>query len=562
MLNLKTRIAKSISKAIGIAELEVEKLLSEPPSYKLGDVAFPCFPLSKQHKKKPQQIAKELAESIDKPTGIAKVEAVAGYVNFFYDKQLVIEKGLQECLSESFGISPKKKERVMVEYSQPNTHKAFHIGHLRNAALGSALVNIMRAAGYKVVAANYIGDIGTHVAKSLWYINKYCKQFPKRNQGEWLAEQYVKATQLLAEKPELKKKVDEVHVKLDNKEKYWDDLWQETRQWSLEEFNKIYDELGIKFDVWFFESEVAEAGKELAYELLKKGIAKKDQGSILVDLKKYGLGVFLILKKDGAPLYSTKDLELARRKFEDYGINRSIYVVGSEQDLYFKQLFKTLEIIGFKQAKKCYHLSYGLVQLKSGKMSSRLGNIVTYMELRDRVLRDALSEVDKRHKEWSKRKKLITAKKIMLSALKFTMLNKEIKKVIQFDVAESLSFEGESGPYLQYVYTRCNSIIKKANLSYRSLKSEMLKKVEEYLLIKKLIEFPEILNSIANNYKINTLPRYLLDIAQAFNQYYQKYKVIQSNKELMKARLALVAAVQNVIKRGLELLGIETLEEM
>ncbi len=558
---MKEALSKELAKATGLAEDLVLGMLSVPPGLEMGDLAFPCFRLGGN----PNQAAIGLSKKITLPKGFSKVEVQGCYLNFFYDRAIFIQNLLSQLEKKGFGHGAHKKEKVMVEYSQPNTHKAFHIGHLRNAVLGSALVNIMRYAGYDVVASNYMGDIGNHVAKSLWYIDKFCKSLPNEKRGEWLASQYVKATKMIEEKPELKPEVDKVHKKLDAGDKPFIELWKKTRDWSLDDFNNIYNELGVKFDVVFFESQVADAGKEIAKRLVDKGLARLDEGSLLVDLKEFGLDVFLVLKSDGTPLYSTKDLELARRKFEEFKINRSIYVVGSEQELYFKQLFKTLELMGFKDAKNCFHLSYGLVQLESGKMSSRLGNIVTYQELRDKVMEKAHEEVEKRHADWPKQKSDEVAHEIGLAALKFSMLDKERKRVIIFDINEALSFEGESGPYLQYVYTRCRSIIKKSCVNEKSLKDanlNLLKEPEEFELARRMEALPDIIEETSATYKINSLPRYLLDLAQLFNQYYQKHKVVQEDVELMQARLALVKGVAEVMSIGLGLLGIKTVEEM
>ncbi len=548
MQKIKEKLAEYLSKELNLPKHEI--IIEEPKNQSFGDLSFLSINYAKAIKKNPIEAAEKISK-LKKPDFIESINHKGIYVNFKFKREWLLKELLKAPEKKN------KKDTVMVEFSQPNTNKAFHIGHLRNCILGQTLVNIMKASGYKVISANYIGDIGTHVAKSLWYIDKFESGIPKRNAADWLSEVYVKATKI---SDDYKDEIDEVHRKLDANDKKWIELWKKTKNISMKEFERIYKELNVKFDVYFYESEVADEGKKIAYDLLKKGIAKRDDGAILVDLKKYNLGVFLILKSDDTPLYSTKDLALAVKKFNEYKITRSIYVVGSEQEMYFKQLFKTLELMGFENAKKCYHLSYGLVMLKEGKMSSRQGNIITYKEIKNRVFRDAVKEIRKRHK-WNEEKIKKTAEKITLSALKFAMISKDPKKTIVFVPEKAVQFEGETGPYLQYVYTRCNSILKKAGSSGKLI-IEGLKLDEETALIKHISKFDETINAIAENYQIHLFARYLLDLAQLFNNYYEKHKVIADDEKIKNARLFLITRVMKTIKQGLHLMGIDVIDEM
>ncbi len=548
MQKIKEKLAEYLSKELNLPKHEI--IIEEPKNQSFGDLSFLSINYAKAIKKNPIEAAEKISK-LKKPDFIESINHKGIYVNFKFKREWLLKELLKAPEKKN------KKDTVMVEFSQPNTNKAFHIGHLRNCILGQTLVNIMKASGYKVISANYIGDIGTHVAKSLWYIDKFESGIPKRNAADWLSEVYVKATKI---SDDYKDEIDEVHRKLDANDKKWIELWKKTKNISMKEFKRIYKELNVKFDVYFYESEVADEGKKIAYDLLKKGIAKRDDGAILVDLKKYNLGVFLILKSDDTPLYSTKDLALAVKKFNEYKITRSIYVVGSEQEMYFKQLFKTLELMGFENAKKCYHLSYGLVMLKEGKMSSRQGNIITYKEIKNRVFRDAVKEIRKRHK-WNEEKIKKTAEKITLSALKFAMISKDPKKTIVFVPEKAVQFEGETGPYLQYVYTRCNSILKKAGSSGKLI-IEGLKLDEETALIKHISKFDETINAIAENYQIHLFARYLLDLAQLFNNYYEKHKVIADDEKIKNARLFLITRVMKTIKQGLHLMGIDVIDEM
>ncbi|MDI6721696.1 MAG: arginine--tRNA ligase, partial [Candidatus Aenigmarchaeota archaeon] len=433
----------------------------------------------------------------------------------------------------------------MIEFSQPNTHKGFHIGHLRNTCIGDALVRIMRFSGHDVIAANYPGDIGAHVAKCLWlYKKKYNGKEPASGKGKWLGEIYAEAAQLLENNEEYKKEYIETLHHLYEWDKRIIPLWKKTREWGMEEFRNIYKELDVNFDVWFFESEVEKRGKEFAEEALKKGIAKRSDGAIIFDLKEYGLDVLIILRSDGTPLYSTKDLALAEIKFKKYSIDKSIYVVGSEQKLYFRQLFKALELLGFEQAKKCYHLSYELVMLKEGKMSSREGNVILY--------EDVMKEAVEKAKDISPE----SAKNVAIAALKYSMLSRDSNRIIVFDADEALSFEGDTGPYLQYTYARARSILKKSGK--KPLAESFSEK--EISLIKKMSEFPDIVGHSCNDMKPHYIALYLHELASVFNEYYHANKIIGSENEW--SLLALVNAFSNVMRTGLLLLGIPVMERM
>jgi arginyl-tRNA synthetase len=552
----------SLLKKEGITNVE----LDIPKVKEHGDYTLPCFQLSKDIKKNPIEIAKELARKL-KPTKLIKeIKEIGPYLNFFVDKQEFANSLIKGILKEKadYGKGKARKEKAMVEYSQPNTHKGFHIGHLRNVCLGDSLVRIMRFNGFPVIAANYINDTGAHVAKCVWYYLKYHKdQEPKENKGEWLGRLYTDAIKKLAQNPELKDEAEETHRKIEAKDKELIKVWEKTRQWSMDSFNEIYKTLGVKFDEWFYDNELAEPGKRFVNDLLKKKIAEESEGAVIVNLEKYGLGVALVLKSDGSTLYLTKDFALAEKKFKERRIDRSIYVVAAEQRLHFQQLFKILELYGFKQAKKCFHLSYELVMLKEGKMSSRAGNIVLFSELLNMMKEKLKHEVGSRHKDWSEKQKKTAIDKIALAAMKFIMLNQENNKVITFDPEKALDFEGETGPYIQYSHARICSIIKKYNKELKkAFNSGALKTEEEERLITVLSDFSQVIGLAAESYKPHLMARYLFDLARAFNEFYHACPILTATESVKIARLNLILAVQQVLKNGLELLGIEAPEEM
>jgi arginyl-tRNA synthetase len=352
--------------------------------------------------------------------------------------------------------------RLLIEYGQPNTHKEVHVGHLRNFFLGLSVVRTLEAAGNPVTPLSYIGDVGAHVAKCLWAYKKYHggERPEKGSEGKFLGAIYTEASRRIEENEALKDEVAAVQRALEAGEPEWTALWQETRQWSLDEMNAIFAELGCEFDRIYFESEVEAPGKELVKKMLADGLAKMSQGAVIMDFESEGLGVFLLLKSDGSALYSTKELALAKLKFEQYpDASASIHIVDTRQSLYFKQFFRTLELMGFD--KRLVHLAYDFVTLKEGAMSSRKGNVVTYAEFRDEMTARAAKETRQRHEDWDEEKVLATARIIAQGAMKFAMLKQDSDKPIVFDPKEALAFEGFTGPYVQYAHARMCSILKK-----------------------------------------------------------------------------------------------------
>ncbi|MFH1589549.1 MAG: arginine--tRNA ligase [archaeon] len=565
-MNYRNEVVKMLVKVTKLSKNEVDSALEIPPSLEFGDFAFPCFMLSNKLRKAPNLVAEYYLKKI-KPTEIInKIETKGPYVNFFVNKNLLNASVITNILKEKndYGKGPKKKEKVMIEFSQPNTHKAFHVGHLRNVSVGDSLVRILRINGYKVVAANYMGDVGAHIAKCLWYYKKFFKgKVPTKNRGEWLGTLYSEAVKKLEEKKSYKNEVSKVLQALEStKENNYIKLWKKTKKWSLDEFNEIYKWLGVKFDVFFYESQVEKPGKKLIAEFNKKGLFKESEGALIIDLEKYDLDVLLVLKSDGNSLYSTKDLALAAKKFREYKIDKSLYVVGSEQKMYFKQVFKTLELMGFKNAKNCHHISYELVMLPEGKMSSRAGNIILFSELQNKIIKSLENEVKKRHHNWPMKKVDETAKKIGLGALKFGMLSQDNNRVITFNLNEWLLFEGETGPYVQYAHARINSILKKAKYDLGKVDYAVLKSEEEQDLIKRLESYPLVVSDAADHYKPSLVARYVMELAQSFNEFYHKHPVLKADDELKGARLALILAVKQVLRNGLDLLGIEAPNEM
>ena len=568
---VKQEVYNSLEVALKKEKLKVtpEELLNsieEPPSAKMGDLACSIsFPLGKKARKSPRDIAEQILAAVKKPKYVKKVALAGAYVNFFFDRIAFAKEVIGEAIPTNYGEGEKKKEKIMVEFSQANTHKAFHIGHLRGTLLGESLSRILKFEGYNVIRANYEGDIGAHVAKCLWaYKALHRGQEPQEHKGEWLGKLYAEASKKLAENPNLKAEIDRIQKKIEEgNDPELQALWQKTRQWSLDEYEQIYKELGVKFDHYFFESQMDKRGKELVTELQKKKVAKKSAGAVVVELKKYGLDTLMLLKSDGTTLYSTRDLALAEEKYKKHKIDRAIYVVGSEQRLYFQQLFKTLQLMGFKKAKYSFHLAFDLINIQGQKMSSREGLTITYRDLKDKMVEKATEEVISRNPELAPEEHKKMAEEIAIGAIKFSLLNISNSKTIFFDWDKALSFEGETGPYIQYAAVRAKRILEKVAAPKGKIKILGLEKDEEHELAKHLAKYPLVLEDASEHYRIHTVASYAHKLAERFNLYYNNIQILNTaDKDLREARIELVRATFNVMRSCFYILGIDIPERM
>jgi len=549
-------------------EITLENHIEVPPSYKMGDLACSIsFPLGKIKQVSPRIIAEEIIDKIKRPRSVFLIKLAGAYVNFFLKHGDFAKSVITEAQTDSFGKGEKKNDKVMIEYSQPNPLKAFHIGHIRGTVLGESLSRILKEAGYPVVQSNLYNDLGAHVATTLWGYTTFHKDEKSiGNKSKWIGKMYTDACKKLEENPDKKEEVSEIlkHLEAQDDEDLVK-LWKQFRDWSVEEFKEIYKELDAHFDHDFYESDLKPRGREIVEELYKKKIVKKSKGAVIIDLKKEGLPIWLLLKSDGTTLYSTQDLALAEAKFKQFNIDRSIYVVGSEQRLHFQQLFKTLEKMGFKQASKCHHLAFSLVMLRGGKMSSREGTAILYDELRNKMLNKAMSEVSARNPELELKTQRKLATKIMIAAMKFSMLNIGNNKTIFFDWDTALEFEGETGPYLQYATVRAKRILEKAGKvpSMASVKFKHLDSKDEQNLIKQISKLPSIVAEAAETYQPHLVANYTYALADKFSAFYTTNPVIDAETpELKNARLALVSATYKTLQKCLYLLGIEIPERM
>ena len=559
---LKEEVIK-ILKSVGI-EADSSKL-EIPEKDEFGDCAFPCFELAKQKGTNPLELAKEIGRSIQisKFPYLMKVEARNGYVNFFFYWEALAEVILKNIFSRNFDFG--KKERIMVEFSQPNPVHPMHIGHARGTFLGESLSNIYEFLGYKVIRANYINDLGLQVAKLitayiLWSKNKR----PKGKPDHWLWQLYVKFHEESKKNPLLEDMARETLKKLEEgKNKDIVKIWKKIIRWCVKGFEETYKNLGIKFDVYFYEKDFRDLGKSLVEEAIRRGLAfKSPENVVIADLEKYNLPNVALLRSDGTGLYITSDLGLTVHKFEKYKLDESIWVVSSQQNLHFKQLFKTLENLGYAWVNKCKHFSFEHVVLEEGKMSSREGRAIILDEVLYKLTKLALEEVNKRNPKLPRYKKIKIAKEIAKAALKYAIVRIEPEDQITFDWKQMLSLEGNTGPYLQYAYTRCMGILRKSKSFKRNFRVLKLNEWEKKL-IKKLMEYPNIIKSSANDMRPNYVCNYLYSLVSTFNSFYENVSVLKSEEENIKNfRLTLVEATKEVIKNCLNLIGIRALEKM
>jgi len=575
---IKENIVKKANKALGGEQIQVSDLVY-PPSAKasggkpseinFGDLSLPCFDIAKSLKKKPNEVVEELKNKIKTVKEIEEVVAVGPYLNFVINKEYLSKEVLESIQKEKddFGKNENLKgKKILVEYAHPNPFKAFHIGHLRNVILGESVCKLLEASGAKVIRANYQGDVGMHIAKCLWAFQKVDKKDYPETSDEHVAligKCYAEGAKVFEENELIKKEITEINKKIythENKE--INKLWELGRKWSLDKFHEIFTRLGTKFEREYMESEVMEDGVKYIEEALDKGILMRSQGAIIFDGNKYGLDVRVFMNKEGLPTYEGKELGLAFREFKDFGkIDLCIHNVAVEQISFFKVTFKVQELLDEKLFKgKQYHNAYEFVGLKTGKMSSRKGDVV----LGEAILDEAKDKIGKIVEEKSEAKDIKNLdEKIGVGAIKYSFLKVSPFKYLAFDMEESINFSGDSGPYLQYTGARINSIIRKSEIKkFKKADFFRLTESREHDLIIMLAKYRETVEKASKNYDPSEIAKYLFDLAQKFNDYYHSVPVLKSEEDVKLARLALLNSVNQVLKNGLNILGIEAVAEM
>ena len=553
-------------------ELEIKKALKKilkedveleiPPDPRFGDYALPCFSLAKKFKKNPNEIALDLQSQLKKNF---IVEVKGPYLNFFIDKsklsKYVLTKILEE--KEKYGsVKLKKQKKILIESPGPNTNKPLHLGHLRNIFLGGSIKNILNKLGNKVFVVDIINDRGIHISKSMLAYQLYGhNKKPDIKPDHFVGKYYVLYNEKINENPDLDKKAAEILIKWEQGDKEIIKLWKKMNSWALKGFKETYDILGFKVNKVYYESKHYKEGKDIVLDGLKTGLFNKDEkGAIFIDLEKENLGKKVLLRADGTSVYVTQDISLAIKRYKDFKMDQMIYVVGNEQIYHFKALFSILDKLKQKFAKSCYHLAYGMVNLPEGKMKSREGTVVDADDLIMEMIDLARNEIKSRYKGLSKEEIEKRSKYIGLGALKFFILKVDPYKDIMFNPKESINFEGDTGPYVQYAHARCYSILKKGRLS-RNFDFSLFNSID-YKVIKELEKFPYVVRKASYEYKPSLIANYLLDLVKNFNEFYTKNPVLKAEKKLREARLAIVFCVKQVLKNSLSLLDIEAPNEM
>ncbi len=549
-------------KGIKLKEEEIENLLETPPSPDMGDYAFPCFSVAEKLKQEPHEMALEIREKIGtSPVDFESIQTAGPYINFFMDRKNLARNLIREILSEkeNFGkTNLGNRKKIVVEFSSPNIAKPFGVSHLRSTIIGNSIANICEFVGFKPVRMNYLGDWGTQFGKLILGYNKFGNQNKlEKDPIKHLFDVYVRVNKSKKYEDEAR----EWFKELEDGNKDVVRLWETFRDLSLKEFEKIYKILGINFDVCDRESMYNKKIGRIAEMLKEKKLLRKSEGALIVSLKKYKLGVCLIEKSDGTTLYATRDIASAIDRYRRYKFKKMIYEVGQEQELYFKQVFKILELMGYDWAKNCVHIYHGLYLNKDGKrFATRKGKTVFLEDIISETVSLAKKEIQKRVPKISEKELEERALKIAIAAIFYGDLKNNRTNNIVFDIERFISFEGDTGPYIQYSYARAGSILRKAKQKDKKQSNINELETKEVGLIKKLSQFREIVLNSYKNLNPSVIANYSYQLAQIFNEFYHACPVIGSEQESF--RLELVEAFRQVLKNSLSLLGIETLEEM
>lgn len=544
---------------------EIERLIEIPPSYDMGDYAFPCFRLAKTFRKAPNLIAEELKEKIGTSEFFEKIENVGPYLNFFINKEKLIETTLEEILAkkDEYGSSDIGKGRnIIVEFSSPNIAKPFHIGHIRSTVIGNSLYKICKFLGFNAIAINHLGDYGTQFGMLIAAYKKWGdREVIENDPINELLKLYVKFNTEAEKDESLKDEARYWFRELENGNEDAVELWQWIRDVSLKEFNRVYDLLNITFDSYAGESFYSDKMGRVIEELEEKGLLKESEGAKIVDLEEYDMPPALIQKKDGSTLYITRDIAAAIYRKEHYDFYKNIYVVASQQNLHFKQWFKVVELMGYEWAKDCIHVPFGMVSLEDGTLSTRKGRVVYLEDVLKKAVDGASRIIEDKNPNLENKEEV--AKQVGIGAVVFQELfNSRIKDYV-FTWDRTLSFEGETGPYVQYTHARANSLLEKGNFNVDdNVDYTLLKEEDEIDLVRLLYNFPNIVYDAFDKLEPSFITRHIVEIAKAFNKFYNSCPILSSEEGLKKARLNLVYATKIVIKTGLGLLGIEAPDKM
>lgn len=571
MIDFKEEIAKQISeKCEGLQREEVKGAIEIPTDSKMGDYAFPCFKLAKVFRKSPQLIAEDIAEKLSDSDIFSKVEQVNAYVNMFINFERIAEETIGSVIKsgDKYGESNiGNNKTIIVEFSSPNIAKPFHIGHIRSTVIGNSIYKLYEKIGYKVVRINHLGDYGTQFGKLIvayrrWGSEDELIKEPIKSLLGW----YTKFHEEAEKNPELNDEARKAFANLEHGSLEEKRLWEIFRKYSLEEFERVYKLLGIKFDSYAGESFYTDKMPKIIEELKDKGLLIKSQGAEIVDLEEYDLGACMIEKSDGTSLYATRDIAAAIYRKKHYDFDKCIYVVASQQNLHFKQWKKVLELMGYEWQKDCIHVPFGLVMLEDGAMSTREGRVVFLEDVLNQAISKTKEIIDEKNPDAPNVEEI--SKQVGVGAVVFNELSNNRIKDYTFSWDHVLNFDGETGPYVQYTYARASSVIRNAsandmdkvrncNIECKYINSDSAKN-----LIKLIYRIPEVIIDSAYKDEPSILTRHTIDVAQAFNKFYHDEHILVDDEYERCAKLALVETSRIAIANCLKLIGIEAPERM
>lgn len=591
---LKQEIKKALYTLYNIEEEQEKITLSPTKKEFVGDFTLVVFPYLRQAKKKPEEVGKEIGEMVKKEIDyISDYNVIKGFLNFSLSKKYWIEFLKKNKTNDTFGYHSICSDKpIVIEYSSPNTNKPLHLGHIRNNLLGWSVAEILKANGYAVKKVNLVNDRGVHICKSMiaWQrfangetpqtnnekgdhlVGKYYVRFDKeyKKEIEELESKGVKEEDAKRQ-AEIMVEAEKMLVKWENKDKEVRELWQKMNDWVYAGFNETYKRLGVDFDKVYYESNTYLLGKDLVKEGLEKGVFyKKEDGSVWIDLTKEGLDNKLLLRKDGTSVYMTQDLGTACLRHNDFGSDNLIYVVGNEQNYHFQVLKHVLEKLGFSWAKNIYHLSYGMVELPNGKMKSREGTVVDADDLMQEMYEEAKKQTLEHGKnDFSEKEADKLYNTLSLGALKYFILKVDPTKNMLFNPEESIDFNGNTGPFIQYTFARISSIVRKAmeekgvDVKSENISNEIELNDKEMMLLKTIYTFPNVIIEAGKSYSPSMIANYAYTLAKQFNTFYQDCTILkEENQQKMKARVCLTYFTGQVIKRAMHLLGIDVPERM
>lgn len=563
-MDFKLEVAKKISNLIDMEVEEIMELMEIPPQPTMGDYAFPCFQLAKVMRKSPNMITKELAEKVDKDLIVEKVESAGGYLNFFINKEEYTKHIIGEILKkgENYGKAEGNNDKtVLVEFSSPNIAKPFHIGHLFTTVIGSALEKVYRHLGYNTKRLNHIGDYGTQFGKLISAYKRWGdEEVIDKDPINELLKIYVKFHEEAEKDPTLEEEGRMYFKQLEDNEPEAVALWQKFKDLSLREFKELYNILNIEFDSYAGESFYSDKMAEIVEMLYDKKLLVESEGAKIVDLSEFNLPPCLVIKSDGATIYVTRDLAAALYRKRTYDFYKNIYVVGNTQSLHFKQVFSTLKLMGYDWADNCVHIGTALVKFADRKLATRKGDVIFAKDVINEAIEKTAEIIESKNPNLIN--KDLAAKQIGIGAIIFTFLKNSRERDVVFSWEETLSFEGESGPYVQYSYVRGNSILNKAGIIDREADFSVLTTEDEFNLVKILGSFNDALKEAAERYEPFVITRYVTDLAKAYNKFYNAHPILNAEENIKNARLALTKTVCTVLKISLSILGIETPENM